>query len=95
MFKKNKPTIYMLTGYYEYHLMYNDTTLYVFDCNDTEVWEEWYADGDVKYRAEECVDMILEQLKEAEEWKIYDLITDNKAEVINVMANFVTNLVKE
>lgn len=88
---KTKTNVTLTVGYYEFHLYINNKMVYVLDGDCTESWYEYEDSRDY---AELCVEGILEELKDNDDWDDYNLVLENKVEVINTIASFVADFIE-
>lgn len=73
-------------GYYEFLLYIND--LFIFSLDDPiESWGGCKTESDCKNLAEETVDAIIHELMESNEESKLEILQQNKAEVIKIVAD--------
>ena len=79
--------IEMITGYYEHNLYINGEVIYSFDGDISEFW----FDGDPRACAEMYMDNILTEFRENYNQNGYNLVSENKDEIINVMTEYIAD----
>ena len=79
--------IEMITGYYEHNLCINGEVIYSFD---GDISEFWFIENP-RACAEMYVENILTEFKENYNQNSYDLVSENKDEIIKVMTKYIAD----
>lgn len=79
--------IKMVTGYYEHNLCIDGEVIYSFD---GDISEFWFIENP-RASAEMYVENILTEFRENYNQNGYDLVSENKDEIINVMTEYIAN----
>lgn len=83
VFESSKVKI--MAGYHEILIYVDDVLVYAMDEDCTEDWFEYEDKTDC---AELYVDSILEEFRENESWDNYELVKENKKEIIKALADY-------
>jgi hypothetical protein len=78
-------TVRVMAGYYEILIYVGDVLVYALDGDCIETWYDYEDKTDC---AAQYVDAILEEFKENESWDKYELVEENKKEIIEALADY-------